>query len=176
MVPVLLVVLSVGAAAWLGTRALRLERELAQQASLLDKSVARLSERDELLSTLLEADGELSVSHLTGSAGAGVTVYWNRRDGRTVLHAYGLRTLASGHVYALWTGDSARVRIATTFRSDGQGRALSQFIVPARRVDALPLTVTVEADTPGVVPSTPPVLTGQLAADIMHVEAEPPSR
>ena len=167
VVLLLLLMLSAGAATWFGSRAVRLQRELDRQTVLLDRSVARLSERDGLLSALFDADGALSVTHLVNdSTGAGVTVYWNRRDGRALVNAFGLPTLPRARTYALWIGDSLHTRLVTTFASDSRGRTLSrQFVLPPQRADTLRLLVTVEPASPGAVPNMPVLLTGVLPAD-----------
>jgi hypothetical protein len=151
---------SAGTAAWLGTRAVKLQKELAQQGVLLNRSVARLSEREGQLSTLLDSDGALSVTHLQGdSASGGVTVYWNQRDGRTLVSAYELPRLDKNRVYALWVADSGSTELITTFIPDEAGRALlKERVDPRWRAAPFRLLVTVELPSPGAVPNVPALL------------------
>ncbi len=129
------------AAVWYGTQATELRRELERQSLLLDKSVTRLGEREELLSTLVDTDGALGVAHLVSdSALAGVTVYWNGRDGRSMLSAFGLRPLPRERVYALWVGDSVSQRIVTTFNTASPSVA---------RGNATPSSTVVGSDVKG---------------------------
>lgn len=158
---------SAAVATWFGTRATRLQHELAHQTALLDKSVAKLNERDAVLSALLDADGALAVAHLlSDSSGVGVSVYSNRRDGRSMVAAFGLPALPRERTYALWVGDSAHLRIASHFNTDAKGRGLSrQFMIPPESPGVLQLLLTVELANPGRVPNLPAVLTGRLQTD-----------
>ena len=160
MLLAVLTVGSAGAATWFGTRSVQLQRELAQQGVLLDKSVARLSEREGQLSTLLESDGALSIAHVqSDSVHGGITMYWNRRDGRAMISAYGLPRLPRDRVYALWATDSIRTDLLTTFTTDETGRALSRRLVDPRwRTASFDLLVTVELAHPGTVPNLPAMM------------------
>ena len=160
MLLAVLTVGSAGAATWFGTRSVQLQRELAQQGVLLDKSVARLSEREGQLSTLLESDGALSIAHVqSDSVHGGITMYWNRRDGRAMISAYELPRLPRDRVYALWATDSIRTDLLTTFTTDETGRALSRRLVDPRwRTASFDLLVTVELAHPGTVPNLPAMM------------------
>ncbi len=158
----LLALMATAAAVWSGMRAANAQREVTQQQLLLEKSAVLLGERNRVLSTLVDADGALSIAHMASdTSDAGATVYWNRRDGRSLVSAWGLATLPRERVYALWVRDSSGQRIVTTFNTGTNARYLSgQFMIAPGSEPTAPLIITVELASGAEVPDLPAVLAG----------------
>ncbi|HEU4993961.1 MAG TPA: anti-sigma factor [Gemmatimonadaceae bacterium] len=153
-------------AAGLGRYAFRLREALLQREATLTATAARLVQREGTLNPILEAEGSLRVARLSGpdTSGAGLTLFWNEKQHRGVVHAFRLRPAPQGRSYQLWLIKDGKPVSVSVFNSDPDGHALVQNLAlpeSATGTSLVALTEEPAGGSPG--PTTTPFLTGPLA-------------
>lgn len=147
----------------LGLRVRSLGTDLDRTTSELAATAARLARREATLNTLLTAEADLQVVHLTtdGTQAPGIQFFWNRRVNRGVLYAFRLPPADPGKVYQLWLIPRGGAPIPSqTFTSEPDGHALVEaFDLPTEvRIEAA--AITLEPEGGSSTPTMPIVLMG----------------
>ncbi|MDP9143997.1 MAG: anti-sigma factor [Actinomycetota bacterium] len=118
-----------------------------------------LAAQAQTLATVLGAGEELAVVHLTSTAAAppGMRLFWNRRTGRAVLHAFGLPPAQGGRVYQLWLIRDGVPVPSQLFNSRPDGEALvANLTLPAG--DGVTAAAVTEEPAGGSPQPTSPIL------------------
>jgi anti-sigma-K factor RskA len=139
---------------------------LGVRDSVLAEREGKLAARERTLNTLLEAEADLAIAHLTttGPNTPGIQLFWNRKASSAVLHAFRLPPAPAGRVYQLWFMRDGVPVPSQTFNSDPDGHALVQaFTVPeGGGFGAAAVTIEPEGGSPA--PTTPVLLFGAIVA------------
>lgn len=149
----------------LGGRARQLERDLTEKNAVLATTAAKLAKREETLNTLLTAEADLLVVHLTttGAQAPGMQFYWNRRANRGVLHAFRLPPAGKGKAYQLWLIPKDGKPIpSVVFDSESDGHALVEAFQLQVEGGFDAAAITVEPASGSTTPTMPIVLVGRV--------------
>jgi anti-sigma-K factor RskA len=124
---------------------------IARLDSLLAAQGATLADRERTLRTLLDAEGDLALAHLTatGEQPPGIQLFWNRRANTAVLHAFRLPPVPEGRVYQLWLMRDGRPVPSETFSPGaGGGSLVLPFAVPGGGFSAAAVTIEPAGGSP----------------------------
>lgn len=159
-------VLLMGAAALLAWNLAKTRSELARIRTDLAIAQDSLAAQTLTLGTLLGGGEALTVVRLssTGAQPPGMQLFWNRRAGRGVLHAYGLPPAPPGRVYQLWLIRDGVPVPSQLFNSGPDGEVLvTNFALPSGEgVTAAAVTEEPAGGSPQ--PTSPILLLGALPA------------
>jgi hypothetical protein len=137
-----------------------LEVRASQDRIRIARTEAKLAEREKTLQALLGGRGAVVLVNLNPaqSAGAGMQVFWNVREGKAVVNGYGLAPVAGDRAYLLWM-------IRTLFTPSEDGRAMVASVeLPTTTSGVTRLAVTEESSAGAAAPTTPPLLVGDVPA------------
>ncbi len=158
----LVVAVGLGADAW------RQRGELARLRSSVAALDAKLADRDRTLNTVLDAEKDLYVVHLTSSAGEtgpGIQFFWNAKQGKVVAHAFRLAPAPAGRDYQIWALVDGKPVSIKVFNSDPDGHALIEdFTVPTTAAGVSAVLVSLEPKGGSPQPTTTPFLAGTFPA------------
>ncbi len=164
-------VLAVGLGAYSLVLRDSLGRSESTLAALREREVLlrdSLAQRETTLNAILEAQAQLRVAHLVAVdnvPGPGIQFFWNERQKRGVLHAFGLPPARAGRAYQLWLIQDGKPVSVSVFNSDADGHALVENLsLPETSRGTTLVAVTDEpaGGSPG--PTTAPFLAGPLSA------------
>jgi hypothetical protein len=134
-----------------------------EKSALLARTEARLGERERTLGTLLTGRGNVVLVNFDAAAptGPGMQLFWNVREGKAVVNAFGLAQVATDRVYMLWMiRDGAPVALER-FTPDENGRALlAEVKVPTNSGGITLFVVTEESAQGADAPTMTPFLSG----------------
>ncbi|AMW05748.1 anti-sigma factor [Gemmatimonas phototrophica] len=151
----------------LRARVATLEGQDKEKSSLLARVEAKTSEKEKLLATLLAGRGNVVLVNLEASAptGPGMQLFWNVRDGKAVVNAYGLAQVASNRAYMLWMIRDGTPVPLKLFTPDESGRAMVADIEAPTSMTGITLfTVTEESSAGAEAPSMTPFIAGTVPA------------
>ncbi len=137
-----------------------------EQAVLIKRNDARLASRDETLRILTEGGNDLVLVRLAAneSTGPGMQVFWNVKDGTAVVHASGLKQVASNRTYCLWLIRDGKPVPVKLFNPDPDGhRLLNDVQVPKDVKGIAAFAVTEEPAEGSPQPTMTPFLVGAVA-------------
>ena len=126
-----------------------------------------LTEREETLNAILEADRDLRVARVVAddsASAAGIQFFWNAKQQRGVVHAFRMPPAPPGRAYQLWVLQDGKPVSLGVFNTDPDGHALvDSLTLPATTAGATLVLVTEEpaGGSPG--PTTQPFMRGELA-------------
>ena len=129
------------------------------------RAEALLAEREATLNTLLEGRGNVVLVNLNPAkpAGPGMQVFWNVRQGKAVVNAYGLMPVASNRAYMLWMIRDGKPVALKLFTPGDDGRAIVASVeLPTTTSGVTLLAVTEESSAGAVVPTMTPFLVGEV--------------
>ena len=129
------------------------------------RAEALLAERDATLNTLLEGRGNVVLVNLNPAkpAGPGMQVFWNVREGKAVVNAYGLMPVASNRAYMLWMIRDGKPVPLKLFTPGDDGRAIVASVeLPTTTSGITLLAVTEESSAGAVAPTMTPFLVGEV--------------
>lgn len=144
-----------------------METELREQLTLRARLQARLREKERTLATLFAGRGNVVLVTLDAAVptGPGMQIFWNVRDGKAVLHAYGLVPLASDRGYMLWMLRDGMLVPVKLFSADAGGRAIVDDVpLPTSTAGVTLFAVTEESAQGAAVPTLLPFLSGEVPA------------
>jgi len=142
-----------------------LEDRAAQDKARFARLAAKLAERDKTLQTLLSGRGNVVVVNLNPAqaAGPGMQLFWNVREGKAVVNAYGLAPVARDRVYMLWMIRDGTPVPLKLFTPDDDGRAIVASVeLPTTTSGITLLAVTEESSAGAAAPTTLPFLVGEV--------------
>jgi anti-sigma-K factor RskA len=151
------------AASFVGVCVLGLD--LMRTRARLSDAILAEAKRERQLNTVLEAEGQLMVAMLKGSAehGEGVQFFWNVRQQRAMVHAFHLPPAPPGREYQLWVLRGSQAISARVFNSDPDGHALVEKIdLPASPDGITKVAITIEPAGGSPQPTTTPIMAGDL--------------
>jgi anti-sigma-K factor RskA len=131
----------------------------------LDVATATAAKRERQLNTVLEADAQLQVAMLDGDNehGTGAQFFWNARQNRGMVHAFHLPPAPAGREYQLWVHRGETPISVRIFNSGADGHALiEQLVLPASPSGIRKVSITVEPAGGSRLPTTQPILSGEL--------------
>jgi len=144
-----------------------LEERAAQDNARIARSDAKLAEREQTLQTLLEGRGNVVLVNLNSAlpAGPGMQVFWNVREGKAVVNAYGLAPVASDRAYMLWMIRDGKPVPLKLFTPGDDGRAIVASVeLPTTTIGITLLALTEESAAGAVAPTMTPFLVGDVPA------------
>lgn len=144
-----------------------LEAETREKTARVSRLEARLSDKERTLSTLLAGRGNVLLVNLDASipTGPGMQVFWNVREGKAVVNAYGLAQVATDRAYMLWMIRDGQPVPVKLFTPDESGRALVVDVpLPNTTTGITLLAVTEESAQGAEAPTMTPFLVGTVAA------------
>ncbi|HWA40979.1 MAG TPA: anti-sigma factor [Gemmatimonadales bacterium] len=149
-----------------------LRRELARQraavAALQDTLARRdatLAARGRELDAILDPDVSLIRMGEPGSPKPVVQLFWNRRNGTMMVHAFQLTPAAASRTYQLWFIPRHGKPIpSVTFNSSPSGHALVPEVAVPAGVDLTAAAITDEPEGGSPAPTTTPFLIGALGS------------
>lgn len=147
----------------LRSRVAGLEDQEREKSTLLARVEAKLSEKEKTLATLLAGRGNVVLVNLEATAptGPGMQVFWNVRDGKAVVNAYGLAQVASNRAYMLWMIRDGKPVPLKLFTPDESGRAMVADVeVPTTTSGITLLAVTEESSAGAEAPTMTPFIAG----------------
>lgn len=140
--------------------------QLREKTALLSRTEAKLGEKDRTLATLLAGRGNVVLVNLDATAptGPGMQVFWNVREGKAVVNAFGLAQIAPNRAYMLWMIQDGKPVPLKLFTPDENGRALvADVTVPTNTTGITLLAVTEESAEGAEAPTMTPFLAGAVA-------------
>lgn len=144
-------------------------KELEERAVRDDARIARteikLAERESTLQTLLAGRGNVVLVNLNPAQpmGPGMQVFWNVREGKAVVNAYGLASLASDRAYMLWMIRDGKPVPLKLFTPGDDGRAIVASVeLPTTTTGVTLLAVTEESSAGAQAPTMTPFLVGEV--------------
>ena len=140
-----------------------LEDRATQDDMRIARTEAKLAERETTLQTLLEGRGNVVLVNLNPAqpAGPGMQVFWNVREGKAVVNAYGLAPVASNRAYMLWMIRDGKPVPLKLFTPGDDGRAIVASVeLPTTTSGITLLAVTEESSAGAVAPTMTPFLVG----------------
>lgn len=140
-----------------------LEEQLKEKSALLVSSTAKLSESQKTLETLLSGRGNVVLVNLDATipAGPGMQVFWNVREGKAIVNAYGLAQVTSDRAYMLWMIRDGKPVALKLFTPDAGGRALvADVTIPTSTTGITLLAVTEESAQGAEAPTMTPFIAG----------------
>jgi hypothetical protein len=144
-----------------------LEVRASQDRIRIARTEAKLAEREKTLQALLGGRGAVVLVNLNPaqSAGAGMQVFWNVREGKAVVNGYGLAPVAGDRAYLLWMIRDGTPVPLTLFTPSEDGRAMVASVeLPTTTSGVTRLAVTEESSAGAAAPTTPPLLVGDVPA------------
>ncbi|WP_309672369.1 anti-sigma factor [Gemmatimonas sp.] len=142
-----------------------LEDRASQDNALIVRTEAKLAEREKTLQTLLAGRGNVVLVNLNPAqpAGPGMQVFWNVREGKAVVNAYGLTPVASDRAYMLWMIRDGKPVPLKLFTPGDDGRAIVASVeLPTTTSGITLLAVTEESSAGAVAPTMTPFLVGEV--------------
>lgn len=149
----------------LRNQAKALEDRAAQDDARIARTEAKLAEREKTLQTLLEGRGNVVLVNLNPAkpAGPGMQVFWNVREGKAVVNAYGLAPVASDRAYMLWMIRDGKPVPLKLFTPGEDGRAIVAAVeLPTTTSGITLLAVTEESSAGAEAPTMTPFLVGEV--------------
>ncbi len=149
----------------LRNQAQTLEANAALSATRIARTEAKLAEREKTLQTLLEGRGNVVLVNLNPSqpTGPGMQVFWNVRQGKAVVNAYGLAPVASDRAYMLWMIRDGKPVPLKLFTPGDDGRAIVAAVeLPTTTSGITLLAVTEESSAGATAPTMTPFLVGEV--------------
>jgi hypothetical protein len=153
--------------------ALNLQREVgalratvAEQTAAMADTRQQLAQREATLRTLTDAGNQLLLVRLNPNAALGpnLQVFWNVKQGRAVIHASGLKSLANDRTYQLWMIRDGKPVSVALFRPDATGsQLLDAIVVPNATAGVAAFAVTEEPAAGSAQPTMTPFLVGAVA-------------
>jgi anti-sigma-K factor RskA len=146
-------------------RALR--QQAADQLAATTQLQQQLAQRDATLRTLTDAGNSLLLVRLAPNTAAGpsLQLFWNVKNGHAVIHAAGLRPLASDRTYQLWMIRDGKPVSVALFRPDSSGtQLLGDVAVPNATAGIAAFAVTEEPAGGSPQPTMTPFLVGTVSA------------
>ncbi len=144
-----------------------LDAEARKNALLLARSEEKLTNSEQTLATLLAGRGNVVLVNLntTAPTGPGMQVFWNVRDGKAVVNAFGLAQVSKDRAYMLWMIRDGTPVPLKLFTPDESGRALVANIeVPTSTTGITLLAVTEENASGATAPTMTPFIAGSVPA------------
>lgn len=144
-----------------------LEDRASQDKALIARTEAKLAEREKTLQTLLAGRGNVVLVNLNPAqpAGPGMQVFWNVREGKAVVNAYGLAPVASDRAYMLWMIRDGKPVPLKLFTPGDDGRAIVASVeLPTTTSGITLLAVTEESSAGAAAPTMTPFLVGEVPA------------
>jgi anti-sigma-K factor RskA len=151
----------------LRTRAQVLEATATLNTARIARAEASLAEREQTLQTLLAGRGNVVLVNLNPAqpAGPGMQVFWNVREGKAVVNAYGLAPVASDRAYMLWMIRDGKPVPLKLFTPGDDGRAIVASVeLPTTTSGITLLAVTEESSAGANAPTMTPFLVGEVPA------------
>ncbi|WP_373064944.1 anti-sigma factor domain-containing protein, partial [Gemmatimonas sp.] len=148
-------------------RTAALEERAAQDDARIARTEAKLAEREKTLQTLLAGRGNVVLVNLNPAqpTGPGRQVFWNVREGKAVVNAYGLAPVASDRAYILWMIRDGKPVPLKLFTPDDDGRAIVASVeLPTTTSGITLLAVTEESSAGAIAPTMTPFLVGEVPA------------
>lgn len=142
-----------------------LEDRASQDIALIARTEAKLAEREKTLQTLLAGRGNVVLVNLNPAqpAGPGMQVFWNVREGKAVVNAYGLAPVASNRAYMLWMIRDGKPVPLKLFTPGDDGRAIVASVeLPTTTSGITLLAVTEESSAGAEAPTMTPFLVGSV--------------
>ncbi len=142
-----------------------LEESAARADARFARTEAKLAEREKTLQTLLAGRGNVVLVNLNPAqpAGPGMQVFWNVREGRAVVNAYGLAPVASDRAYMLWMIRDGKPVPLKLFTPGDDGRAIVAAVeLPTTTSGITLLAVTEESSAGAIAPTMTPFLVGEV--------------
>jgi len=146
-------------------RTTALEDRAAQDDARFARTEAKLAEREKTLQTLLAGRGNVVLVNLNPAqpAGPGMQVFWNVREGKAVVNAYGLAPVASDRAYMLWMIRDGTPVPLKLFTPGEDGRAIVASVeLPTTTSGITLLAVTEESSAGATAPTMTPFLVGEV--------------
>lgn len=153
--------------------ALNLQREVgalratvAEQTAAMADTRQQLAQREATLRTLTDAGNQLLLVRLNPNEALGpnLQVFWNVKQGRAVIHASGLKSLANDRTYQLWMIRDGKPVSVALFRPDATGsQLLDAIVVPNATAGVAAFAVTEEPAAGSAQPTMTPFLVGAVA-------------
>ncbi|WP_206044534.1 anti-sigma factor domain-containing protein [Gemmatimonas groenlandica] len=146
-------------------QAAALEDRATQDDARIARTEAKLAEREKTLQTLLEGRGNVVLVNLNPAqpAGPGMQVFWNVREGKAVVNAYGLAPVASNRAYMLWMIRDGKPVPLKLFTPGDDGRAIVASVeLPTTTSGITLLAVTEESSAGAEAPTMTPFLVGSV--------------
>lgn len=143
-----------------------LEAETREKTARVARLEAKLSDKERTLTTLLAGRGNVLLVNLDASVptGPGMQVFWNVREGKAVVNAYGLAQVATDRAYMLWMIRDGQPVPVKLFTPDETGRALVVDVpLPNTTTGITLLAVTEESAQGAEAPTMTPFLAGTVA-------------
>jgi DNA-directed RNA polymerase specialized sigma24 family protein len=140
-----------------------LEAEARKTSAQTTRVEQKLNEKERTLGTLLAGRGNVVLVTLVGPVptGPGMQVFWNVRDGKAVVNAFGFAQVATDRVYMLWMIRDGQAVPVKPFTPDETGRALLADVeLPVTTFGVTQLVVTEEAAQGAGEPTMAPMLEG----------------
>lgn len=156
---------SVVVAVDLRNQAKELQDLSTQGNARMARAEALLAERESTLKTLLAGRGNVVLVNLDPAkpAGPGMQVFWNVREGKAVVNAYGLLPVASDRAYMLWMIRDGKPVPLKLFTPGDDGRAIVASVeLPTTTSGITLLAVTEESSAGAVAPTMTPFLVGEV--------------
>lgn len=151
----------------LRNQAKALSDRVATNESQVASAEAKLAERDRTLQTLLAGRGNVVLVTLNPAApaGPGMQVFWNVREGKAVVNAYGLAPVPSDRAYMLWMIRDGKPVPLKLFTPGSDGRAIVASVeLPTTTSGVTLLAVTEESSAGAEAPTMTPFLVGAVPA------------
>jgi len=152
----------------LRTRVGALEIEARKASAQKTRAEQKLVEKERTLATLLAGRGNVVLVTLAGAAptGPGMQVFWNVRDGKAVVNAFGLAQVATDRAYLLWMIRDGQAIPVKPFTPDDTGRALLVDVeLPVTITGITQLVVTEESAQGAQAPTMTPILAGDVRGE-----------
>jgi len=146
-------------------RTAALEERAAQDNTRIARTEAKLAEREKTLQTLLAGRGNVVLVNLNPAqpTGPGMQVFWNVREGKAVVNAYGLAPVASDRAYMLWMIRDGKPVPLELFTPGDDGRAIVASVeLPTTTSGITLLAVTEESSAGATTPTMTPFLVGEV--------------
>ena len=141
-------------------------QDLSKQGNArVARAEALLAERETTLKTLLAGRGNVVLVNLDPAkpAGPGMQVFWNVREGKAVVNAYGLAPVGSDRAYMLWMIRDGKPVPLKLFTPGDDGRAIVASVeLPTTTSGITLLAVTEESSAGAVAPTMTPFLVGEV--------------
>jgi anti-sigma-K factor RskA len=144
-----------------------LDAEARKNALLLARSEEKITNNEQTLSTLLAGRGNVVLVNLntTAPTGPGMQVFWNVRDGKAVVNAFGLAQVSKDRAYMLWMIRDGTPVPLKLFTPDESGRSLVANVeVPTSTTGITLLAVTEENASGATAPTMTPFIAGSVPA------------
>jgi hypothetical protein len=144
-----------------------LEVRASQDRIRIARTEAKLADREKTLQALLGGRGPVVLVNLdpAQSAGAGMQVFWNVREGKAVVNGYGLAPVAGDRAYQLWMIRDGTPVPLTLFTPGDDGRAIVASVeLPTTTSGVTRLAVTEESSAGASAPTMTPILVGDVPA------------